>query len=37
MRFLRWLRSIFFRPRRPPPPRPPYRIHPKDRILPFMF
>jgi hypothetical protein len=38
VRFLRWLRSLFFRERRyAPPPRPPDRIHPKDRTLPFMF
>ncbi len=37
MRFWRWLLSLFSRERRHAPPPHPDRIHPKDRILPFMF
>jgi len=37
VKFLRWLRSLFFRELRYAPPPRPDRIHPKDRTLPFMF
>lgn len=37
MTFLRWLRSLFVAERPYAPPRPPDRIRPRDRALPFLF